>query len=157
MVPQDYETHSQSLRIDEKGNKYIRVPGVHWFTNMEHGRRHKPLRLMTMQDNVRYSRHKEVRGHNYVNYVNYDAIDIPYTDSIPDDYEGDMGVPISFLDKYCPEQFEIIGHSLQLADMSVIKKALGKTGGGPRFYIEEDGKLIRLYERLVIRKKQIPR
>ena len=154
MVPSDYETHSGSLRIDDKGNKYLRVPGVHWFTNLEHGRRHEPMQLMSIHDNKRFSRHKEVREHDYMQYVNYNAIEVPFTDAIPDDYNGEMGVPISFLDRYCPEQFEIIGHSLQLADMSVIKQKQGKTGGGPRFYIEEDGRLKRLYERIVIRRKQ---
>lgn len=114
------------------------------------------MKLMTMKDNLRYSKHKTLIKNGYRRYVNYDAIEIPYTDAIPDDYNGEMGVPISFLDKYCPEQFEIIGHSLQLADMNIIKQKQGKAGGGPRFYIEEDGQLKRLYERIVIRKKQQP-
>lgn len=87
----------------------IRVSGVVWFTNLEHGRRHQPLRLMTMAENIKFSKHKEVRGIGYKNYDNYDAIEVPFTDAIPSDYEGIMGVPISFLDKYCPEQFEIMG------------------------------------------------
>lgn len=109
MVPKSYETRSASLRIDEAGNKYIRVPGVHWFTNLEHGRRHEPLKLMTMKDNLRYSKHKDIVENGYLKYDNYDAVDIPYSDSIPSDYNGLMGVPITFLDKYCPEQFEIVG------------------------------------------------
>ena len=125
-----------------------------WLTNLEHGRRHEPLRLMSMKDNLRYGRHAQIRENGYPQYVNYDAIEVSYTDAIPDDYDGNMGVPVSFLDKYCPEQFEIVGHSLQLADMGIIKKRLGKAGGGPRFYIEENGTPIRLFERLVIRKKQ---
>ena len=125
-----------------------------WFTNIDHGRRHEPLKLMTMAENFKHSKHKEIRGNTeYYHYDNYDAIEVPFTDAIPSDYESTMGVPISFLDKYCPEQFEILGHSLQLADMSVIKKRLGKVGGGPRFYIEKDGELTRLYERIIIRKK----
>lgn len=80
-----------------------------WFTNLEHGRRHQPLSLMTMEQNIRFSKHKEVRGVGYPHYDNYDAIEVPYTDAIPSDYAGVMGVPISFLDKYCPEQFEILG------------------------------------------------
>ena len=88
---------------------FIRVPGVRWFTNLEHGRRHQPLQLMTMADNVKYSRHKEVKGIGYQKYDNYDAIEVPFTDAIPSDYDGIMGVPISFLDKHCPEQFEIVG------------------------------------------------
>ena len=80
-----------------------------WFTNIEHDRRHKPLNLMTMADNIKFSKHKIVREKGYQKYDNYDAIEVPYTDAIPVDYNGIMGVPISFLEKYCPEQFEIIG------------------------------------------------
>jgi len=80
-----------------------------WYTNLEHGRRHQPLSLMTMTDNLRYSRHKEIREQGYQRYDNYDAIDVPFTDAIPSDYDGVMGVPVSFLDRYCPEQFEIVG------------------------------------------------
>ena len=76
-----------------------------WFTNIELGKRHEPLPLMTMADNLKFSRHKDLRQH----YDNYDAIEVPYTDAIPSDYTGAMGVPISFLDKYCPEQFKITG------------------------------------------------
>lgn len=80
-----------------------------WFTNMEHGRRHQPLQLMTMEDNIKYSKHKEVREIGYKKYDNYDAIEVPYTDAIPSDYNGIMGVPVSFLEKYNPEQFSILG------------------------------------------------
>ena len=76
---------------------------------MDHGRRHQPLSLMTMADNIKYSKHKEIRGIGYYKYDNYDAIDVPFTDSIPSDYNGEMGVPITFLEKYCPEQFVIVG------------------------------------------------
>jgi hypothetical protein len=91
------------------GVMYLRSPSV-WFTNLDHGRRHQPLPLMTMADNLKYSRHKEIKGKTaYDKYDNYDAIEVPFTDAIPSDYDGVMGVPISFLDKYCPEQFEIVG------------------------------------------------
>lgn len=81
-----------------------------WFTNIELGKRHEPLPLMTMADNLKFSRHKDLRGQKeYQHYDNYDAIEVPYTDAIPSDYTGAMGVPISFLDKYCPEQFKITG------------------------------------------------
>ena len=81
-----------------------------WFTNLDHGRRHQPLPLMTMKENLKYSKHKEIKGKKaYDKYDNYSAIEVPFTDSIPSDYDGVMGVPISFLDKYNPEQFEIIG------------------------------------------------
>ena len=86
----------------------IRVSGVVWFTNIEHGRRHQPLKLMTMADNLKFN--KKLKGlKEYQHYDNYDAIEVPFSDAIPSDYDGVMGVPITFLDKYCPEQFEILG------------------------------------------------
>lgn len=88
---------------------FIRVPGVRWFTNIEHGKRHQFMPLMSEADNIKFSRHKEIKGVGYKKYDNYDAIEVPFTDAIPSDYKGVMGVPISFMDKYCPEQFEIIG------------------------------------------------
>lgn len=98
-------------KFEIPGNKDTeKVAGLtRWFTNLEHGRRHQPLSLMTMEDNIRFSKHKEIKNTGYRKYDNYDAIDVPYTDAIPDDYDGVMGVPITFLDKYNPEQFEIIG------------------------------------------------
>ncbi len=125
----------------------IRVSGVNWFTNLEIPKRNEEMDLV-----CRYS------PEEYPKYVNYDAIEVGKTADIPYDYAGLMGVPITFLDKYCPAQFEIIGHSLELADMSAIKKELGKLNGGPRFYVRENGKLCRKYERILIRNKhpQVP-
>lgn len=81
-----------------------------WFSNIDHGRRHEHIPLMTMADNLKYSKHKEIKGKkSYDRYDNYDAIEVPFTDSIPSDYDGVMGVPVSFLDKYSPDQFEILG------------------------------------------------
>lgn len=81
-----------------------------WFTNVDHGRRHEHIPLMSMADNLKYSKHKEIKGKkSYLKYDNYNAIEVPFTDAIPSDYSGVMGVPISFLDKYSPEQFEIVG------------------------------------------------
>jgi hypothetical protein len=108
-VPSEYPLEAAGWRIDEDGKKFIRVKGIRWYTNLEHGRRHQALPLMTMQDNIKFSKHKEVKGKEYQTYDNYDAIEIPFTDAIPSDYEGIMGVPISFLDKYSPEQFKILG------------------------------------------------
>lgn len=108
-VPSSYPLAAASSRIDDDGNRFIRVKGVRWFTCLDHGRRHQPLALMTMDDNKKFSKHKEVNGFGYKTYDNYDAIEIPFTDAIPSDYEGVMGVPITFLDKYSPEQFEILG------------------------------------------------
>ena len=108
-VPSTYPLTAANSRIDEDGNRYIRVKGVRWFTCLDHGRRHQPLALMTMKENETFSRHKEVKGIGYRTYDNYDAIEVPFTDAIPSDYQGVMGVPITFLDKYSPEQFEILG------------------------------------------------
>lgn len=82
-----------------------------WFTNIEHGKRHQPLKLMTMEENIKFSKHKEVKNKGYQKYDNYDAIEVPFTDAIPSDYDGIMGVPVTFLEKYNPEQFEILGDS----------------------------------------------
>ena len=110
----------QGAKIDEKDRQkaarlgyigdYTRLGNSCWYSNIEHGRRHQPLTLMTMEDNLRFN--KKMKGREaYEHYDNYDAIEVPYTNAIPSDYEGVMGVPISFLDKYCPEQFEILGCS----------------------------------------------
>lgn len=105
----DEKDRAKAARLGYVGN-YTRLGNSCWYTCIEHGRRHAPLPLMTMEDNLRYSKHKELKGKPaYDRYDNYDAIEVPYTDAIPSDYDGVMGVPISFLDKYCPEQFEILG------------------------------------------------
>lgn len=105
------------LESGKEGSNYRMVNGKVmgrsasvWFTNLDHGRRHQMLPLMTMEDNLRFSKHNEVKGKGeYDRYDNYDAIEVPFTDAVPSDYVGVMGVPISFLDKYNPDQFEIVG------------------------------------------------
>ena len=105
----DDKDKQKAARLGYVGN-YTRLGNSCWFTSIEHGRRHQALRLMSMADNLRFSKHKEIRGKAaYDHYDNYDAIEVPFTDAIPSDYDGVMGVPISFLIKYCPEQFEILG------------------------------------------------
>ena len=112
IVPKSYDLYGKEARIDADGNRIVATNNCLWLTNLDHGRRHKPLSLMTMMDNLKYSKHKDIRGKKkYDKYDNYDAIEVPYTDSIPSDYEGVMGVPITFLDKYNPKQFEILGNS----------------------------------------------
>lgn len=126
---------------------YTRLGNSCWFTNLEHGRRHQPLSLMTMADNIKFSKHKEVKGKNYQKYDNYDAIEVPFTDAIPNDYEGVMGVPISFLDKYCPEQYEIIGAT----------ESEGKGFSNGLWYGSVAQPMTngnRIYKRIFIRKKQ---
>ena len=109
---------------------------------------------MTEKDNIKFSKHKEVRDVGYQHYENYDAIEVPFTDAIPSDYEGVMGVPISFLDKYCPEQFEILGTSPQLAHpiADYVEPDAQYEKGGPACYLKVGEKQYRrLYDRIFIR------
>ncbi len=108
--------------VYDENTGLVKFRNCNWFTNIEHGRRHHPLQLMTMADNLKFSKHKEIRENGYKTYDNYNAIEVPFTDSIPSDYEGIMGVPISFLDKYCPEQFEILGITQRNDDPYKIKR-----------------------------------
>lgn len=140
----------------------IRVSGVVWYTNIDHGRRHEPLPLMTMEDNILYSKHKEIKGKGYVHYENYDAIDVPYTDAIPSDYDGLMGVPRTFLDKYCPDQFEIIGNAEGDSGKELgfkpypreLKKLNKSLRDGQPYYFDENGIPQKPFGRIIIRKKQ---
>jgi len=133
-----------------------------WLTNIDHGRRHEPLPLMTMEDNILYSKHKEIKGKGYVRYENYDAIEVPYVDAIPDDYNGCIGVPQTFLDKYCPEQFEIIGiaegdsgKELGLKPYPRELRKLNKSlRDGQPYYFDENGVPQKPFGRIIIRKKQ---
>ena len=127
-VPDSYPLTAVGNRIDDNGVKYVRVKGVRWFTNIEHGRRHEPFSLMTMDDNLTYGA-KRVRETAYPHYDNYDAIEVPETKGIPSDYPGVMGVPISFLDKYSPGQFEIVG---------MAKRGAGDPALKTRVYTAED-------------------
>ncbi|WP_148239450.1 adenine-specific methyltransferase EcoRI family protein [Ruania zhangjianzhongii] len=105
-----YSVHSPW--VEQEGDGIVRVPGVQWFTNIEHGRRHEPLQLMTMADNLKFNKRliSALDGRaEYQRYDNFDAIEVPYTDAIPSDYDGVMGVPITWLAKYNPDQFEILG------------------------------------------------
>ena len=97
-VPQDYPLNAAGSRVDEEGNKYIRVKGVRWFTNLDYTERHEDLLL-----------YKTYSPEEYPTYDNYDAINVDVTKEIPMDYRGVMGVPITYIDKYNPDQFEILG------------------------------------------------
>jgi Adenine-specific methyltransferase EcoRI len=107
-VPESYPLEAAGFRVDSNGNRYIRVKGVRWYTNLDHGRRHEPLSLMTMADNVRFNPNLEDES-AYETYDNYDAIEVGSYKAIPNDHDGIMGVPITFLDKHNPDQFEIVG------------------------------------------------
>jgi hypothetical protein len=137
---------------------------------------------MTLQDNLRFSRHKEIRGKTeYDKYDNYDAIEVPFTDAIPSDYDGVMGVPISFLDKYCPEQFEILGLSktwfgaatktyppqiqvnsngkqsevTKLNDGATLR--LNSPPIGQTYYVVDEQYYIQLYARVLIQHRKSPK
>jgi hypothetical protein len=161
------------------GIVYLRSPSV-WFTNIDHGRRHQPLKLMSMADNLKFN--KKLKGNDsYKQYDNYDAIEVSFTDAIPNDYDGVMGVPISFLDKYAPEQFEILGatqrgchdevpDTKKYNDYWEVKKngqptgsSGGKTNenanllgndGKKNYFINKEGRVIQsAYQRIFIRHK----
>lgn len=108
IMPDGINVESKTAKKNEYGQTLVNIAGVCWFTNVEHGKRHQPLQLMTMSDNLKFSKHEDVKKNGYIKYDNYDAIDISYVDSIPSDYKGIMGVPITFMDKYNPDQFIIL-------------------------------------------------
>ena len=148
-------------RLGYRGN-YTRLGNSCWYTNIDHGRRHQKLQLMTAAENFKHSKHKEIKGRNdYIRYENFDAIEIPFTDAIPSDYDGFMAVPKTFLDKYCPEQFEIVGNphgdsGIELG-LKPYPRELKKVNKGLRdgdLYYLEDGIPIIPYSRILIRKKQ---
>lgn len=122
------------------GKVFARAPGC-WFTNIEHGRRHEPLQLMTMEDNLRFSRHKQIRENGYIKYDNYDAIEVPFVDAIPSDYTEAIGVPITFLDKYNPDQFEIV------------RFRKGDDGKDLVYVRERERERVQPYFRIIIRRK----
>lgn len=158
-VPNEYPLEAAGCGIDETGRKYIQVKGVRWFTNIDHGRRHQPMALNTMAENIK---HNKKLGGKYYHYANYDAIEVPTTDAIPSDYDGTMGVPLSFLDKYCPEQFEIIGQTqgdsgkeLGLVPYDrALKKLNPSLRDGQLYYLDEKGMPIKPYARILIRHKR---
>ncbi len=166
-VPDDYPLEAAGYRIDEQGRKYIRVKGVRWFTNMDYVERHTDLDLW-----------KTYNPDEYPKYDNYDAINVDATADIPEDYYGIMGVPITFLDKYNPDQFEILGISKTWYGMAnktypnqlqIDKKGkqsiVSKLNDGPvlnlpappvnqTYYVVDDKYYIQLYARILIRRRQ---
>ncbi len=106
ILPKGIDITSDKAKDDGHGNRILNVAGVCWFANVDHGRRHEPLVLDTLEHNV-LNNPRLTNG--YQRYDNYDAIEVPMVDAIPRDYEGVMGVPITFFNKFNPDQFEIIG------------------------------------------------
>ena len=112
IVPKNYELYGTEARVEPDGTRIIATNNCLWLTNIEHGKRHAKLQLMTEENNIKFN--KKLKGEKYQRYDNFDAIEVAYTDAIPSDYKGIMGVPITFLDKYNPEQFEILGNEYDL-------------------------------------------
>lgn len=144
-VPDDYPLDAAGCGIDEEtGRKYIRVKGVRWFTNLDIKQRHEEMILV-----------RRYVPDAYPTYVNYNAIEVAKTSDIPCDYSGEMGVPITFMDKYNPDQFEIVGISREL--VRTLSDDVRKNGAYPqigRFYLDTgEAKYKKVYERLVIRNK----
>ena len=131
-VKPHYEIETEARKRIENGKKYFSMGNIAWFTNLDHSKRHQEI-ILTQ----RYSPEK------YQKYDNYDAIEVnKYTD-IPMDYDGEMGVPVTFIDKHNPKQFEIVGMDRPLIT--------GRTGKQSRFKIE--GKEV--YARIVIRNRRL--
>ena len=171
----------KAAKLGYVGN-YTRLGNACWFTNLEHGRRHQPLSLMTMEDNLKFSKHKTLIENGYLKYDNYDALEVPFIDAIPSDYNGTMGVPITFIDKYCPEQFDItgitLGNTVDYPMTKIYKNAIqhnkdGSTQGGSKvntratilvseepddivYYTADDinGYLLSIYPRILIKRKE---
>lgn len=145
-VPDDYPLTAVGSRIDEHGNKFVRVKGVRWFTNLDYPERYQDLALT-----------RNYRPVDYPKYANFDAIEVGKTAEIPADYDGLMGVPITFIDKYNPEQFEIVGSSKTLGvPMSKVAEKGTYQQGGPRFYLPNGlGTYRRMYDRIVVRNKRL--
>ena len=175
--PKDRE---KAAKLGYVGN-YTRLGNSNWFTNLDHGRRHQSMALMSYNDNLKFSKHKNIIENGYLYYDNYNALDIPFVDAIPNDYDDVMGVPITFLDKYCPEQFEILGITLgntveyemtKIYENAIQHNKNGSTQGGSKvntraaicvkdlpidtvYYTADnaDGYLLSIYPRILIRKR----
>lgn len=158
-VPSTYQIRSKSLRIDELGNRYIRVVGIRWWTNIDYKERHEDLVL-----------YKRYTPQEYPTFVNYNAINVNKTCDIPYDYDGYIGVPITFLDKYNPDQFEIVGQGQGNLYRELTTKGLPqsfvddyyKFGGKGSIkedhpvlaYYNNDGKPIIPYMRIIIKRRR---
>ena len=161
-IPPTYEVRSKSLRVDENGNRYIRVVGIRWFTNLDYPQRHEELIL-----------YKHYTPEEYPKYDNYDAINVNSTSDIPMDYDGLMGVPITFMDKYNPDQFEIVTLGVGEDNFTPTKKygkfrnpETGEYCSDKRDFLlyirdekgkyltEEGYRVTKLYARILIRRKK---
>lgn len=154
MVPDTYPINAAGFRIDDEGKKFIRVKGVRWFTNLDYIERHEDLIL-----------YKQYIPEQYPKYENFDAINVNKTKEIPMDYQGEIGVPITFLDKYNPEQFHIIGLGISNSGLEIgvkpykeehkkYRKEIQKRGAvDGDLYMITNGEVTVPYARIIIKKK----
>ena len=154
-VPNDYPLNASGYRVDSEGNKYIRVKGVRWYTNIDYEERHQDLLL-----------YKPYLEEEYPKYYNFDAINVDKTVEIPCDYDGIMGVPITFIDKYNPDQFEIIGLGISNSGIEAgvrpyteehkkYRKEVQKRGAvDGDLYMFQNGEVVVPYARILIKKKR---
>ncbi len=155
-VPDDYPLNAASYRVDADGHKYIRVKGVRWFTNLDYEERHENFLL-----------YKKYTPTEYPKYENFDAINVNKTSEIPADYNGAIGVPITFLDKYNPEQFEIIGLGISNSGIEIgvkpykenhkkYRKEIQKRGAvDGDLYMITNGAVDVPYARVIIKNKKV--
>lgn len=152
-VPDSCALNATESRVDTDGNKYVTLGIIRWFTNIQHGKTPKPLQLMTMGENLQSNKRIINNPNSYKTYDNYDAIEVPVVSGIPSDYKGIMGVPISFLDKYNPEQFEILGSSSSSKSQELLDAYTGSVAPA-----EKDAKTLiggkETYKRIFIKHKK---
>lgn len=172
IIPEKYK--ERLIKESKEGSGYKTIDGVIygrsqaiWYTNVEHGRRHNPIPLMTKEENLKFNKHKESVKWKYAyqKFENYDAIEIPYVNAIPSNYSGIMAVPISFMDLYCPEQFKILGRTGDIIycqnecdfftpcdkEMQKSLKKANNTWRIQNAYMIHDGKAITFYDRIFIK------
>lgn len=154
-VPDDYPLNASGCGMDEDGRRFIRVKGVRWYTNLDIRQRHEEMILV-----------KHYNPEEYPRYENFDAINVDKTSNIPCDFDGVMGVPITFMDKYSPDQFEIIGLGIANLGLGIgvkpykpehksYRKEVQKRGAvdGDLYMLDENGNPIVPYARVLIRNK----
>ncbi|MDU5547720.1 MAG: adenine-specific methyltransferase EcoRI family protein [Cutibacterium avidum] len=149
-------------KVYDPDSKTVHFRNVGWYTNIEHGKRHEWLDLDTMERNRTKRKAKAViRERGYPKYDNYDAIDVAYTEAIPSDHDGAMGVPISFLDKYNPEQFEILGmtdrgneYGLKTREYTKADSPKANDLNRRGAFRDSSGTLVGTYARILIRHRQ---
>jgi hypothetical protein len=142
----------KSGQIVENGRRMQTIGNSAWFTNIDHGRRHKPLLLMTLEENLKFSSNKQIQSFGYQKYDNYDALEVPKVDAIPSDYEGIMGVPITFLGKHNPNQFEILGSRRWAKSPDLVAAYIGDKTADSDFKTLILGK--ETYDRIFIRHRR---